>query len=79
MRSHLSVDSTANFLQSTVRTSTALNQKNHCRTNILRDHRTSSWNIRAGMVSTGIPWWHLLKFRHPREGGDPYGREKLYF
>jgi hypothetical protein len=42
MRSHLSVDFTANFLQSTVRTSTALNQKNHCKTNILRDHRTNS-------------------------------------
>jgi hypothetical protein len=52
MRSHLSVDSTATKsnglrLQSTVRTSTALNQPNsickgHCKTNILRDHRTNS-------------------------------------
>jgi hypothetical protein len=37
-----SIDSTANFLQSTVRKSTALNQKVHCETNILRDHCANS-------------------------------------
>ena len=47
MRPHLSVDSAATQsnglrLQSAVRTSTALNQKNHCKSNILRDHRTNS-------------------------------------
>jgi len=47
---HLSIDSTANFLQSTVHTSTALNQKVHCKTNILRDHRANSRNIRVSYL-----------------------------
>jgi hypothetical protein len=52
MRSHLSFNSTATKsnelrLQSTVRTSMTLDQPNsickgHCKTNILRDHRTNS-------------------------------------
>lgn len=39
---HLSIDSVANFLQSTVHASTALNQEIHCNINILRDYRMNS-------------------------------------
>ncbi len=88
MRSHLSVDSTATKsnglrLQSTVRTSTALNQPNsickgHCKTNILRDHRTNSRNIRAkvyrrenkgsGMAVSDKKAAHIGGFIYLRDG-----------
>ncbi len=46
-RPHLPIDSTVTLsinlgLQSTVHTSTALNQENYCKLNILRDHRANS-------------------------------------
>jgi hypothetical protein len=41
-RPHLPIEITANFLQSTVHTSTALNQIIHYKINILRDHHANS-------------------------------------
>jgi putative addiction module killer protein len=49
-RPRLSIDSPALFSQSAVWITTALLQKKHWETNILRDHHANLWNIRVKSI-----------------------------